>query len=277
MSNRERKSRLIRNYYLFIRDFFRDLFDDRLGFYAASMSWSTLFFIIPFLMIILVTFTYLPIFDTAYAKVHDFIAKTLLPANSKMVMDYIDTFVANADKLGIIGFLYTAVAAILFFRDYDFIVNDIFETPRRGLAKALRIYSLLVLLVPLVTWISYQLSSLAEKSFSGSFSFGFLHLKYTLSYIVVWGLFYIAYQLSPRIRIPPSMALVSSFIASLVWYLAKSVFIYYILYNKTYSGIYGSLSTVLFLFLWIYISWAIFLHGLRFCYLLSKEEEIEKI
>jgi len=56
-----------------------------------------------------------------------------------------------------------------------------------------------------------------------------------------------------------------------------SAFIFYVMHNKTYLSIYGSISTILFFFLWIYISWAIFLHGLRFCYLLDKDDLIEKI
>ncbi|HEY9130030.1 MAG TPA: YhjD/YihY/BrkB family envelope integrity protein, partial [Sulfurovum sp.] len=74
-----------------------------------------------------------------------------------------------------------------------------------------------------------------------------------------------------------SAALISSFIASLVWYISKSAFIFYVLHNKTYATIYGSISTLLFFFLWIYISWAIFIHGLKFCDLLNKNEEIDHI
>jgi membrane protein len=43
------------------------------------------------------------------------------------------------------------------------------------------------------------------------------------------------------------------------------MFIYYIFLNKSYTTLYGSFSIVLFLFLWTYVSWFIFLHGLRLC------------
>ncbi|MCF6207381.1 MAG: YihY/virulence factor BrkB family protein, partial [Sulfurovum sp.] len=89
--------------------------------------------------------------------------------------------------------------------------------------------------------------------------------------------FYITYPLSAWIRIKMRASLTSSFIASLIWYLSKSGFVFYVTHNKTYTSVYGSISTVLFFLLWIYISWAIFLHGLRFCYLLHKGVKIEKI
>jgi membrane protein len=98
-----------------------------------------------------------------------------------------------------------------------------------------------------------------------------------LPYFIIWMVFYILYQVSANTHITISSALISSFIASLVWYLSKSAFVYYVVYNKTYTNIYGSIATLLFFFLWIYISWAIFLHGLKFCDLLNKGEEIEHI
>lgn len=104
-----------------------------------------------------------------------------------------------------------------------------------------------------------------------------VHLLYILPYLIIWMVFYLLYQVSANTRINISAAAISSFIASLVWYLSKNGFVYYVLHNKTYLSIYGSVSTILFFFLWIYISWAIFLHGLKFCDLLDKEEEIDHI
>jgi membrane protein len=104
-----------------------------------------------------------------------------------------------------------------------------------------------------------------------------MHLDIVLPFLIVWGLFYITYQLSPKEHINPSAAMVSSFISSFIWYISKSLFLFYALHNHTYASIYGGLSTLLFFFLWIYISWAIFLHGLRLCHILDKEDDVEEI
>ncbi|WP_456393564.1 YihY family inner membrane protein [Nitratifractor sp.] len=267
------KKHLLREYYLFVKDFFKELFDSRLGFYAASMSWSTLFFIIPFMVILLVLFTHMPLFDTAYGRLHDLIAKNLVSSDSTTIMAHIDRFVANADRLGYIGIGYVAIAAILFFKDYDYIVNDIYETPNRSILGAFRTYFFLLLFLPLMLGGSFWLSAKIQSYMEAMGIAGTLHIYLLFPYLIIWLLFYIAYQFSPRGRVSPGAAAASSFIASLIWYLAKSGFVFYITYNKTYTSIYGGLSTLLFFFLWIYISWAIFLHGLRFCYLLDREED----
>ncbi len=268
---------ILRNYYLFVRDFFIDLLDDRLGYYASSLSWNTLFSIIPMLVILLSVFTSLPIFESYYGKLHDLIFSNLMPTDSAEIMKYIDAFVANSGKLGMVGVFYVTFAAIMFFKTYDYIVNDIFETPQRGILAAIRTYLGLVIIVPSMLGVSFYLSSLIQGYLDRHEITSAIHIYYFLPYLIIWSVFYIAYQFSSQKSISKTAAGTSSFIASMIWYLAKSGFVYYVMHNHTYASIYGSISILLFFFLWIYISWAIFLHGLRFCYLLDKGIAIEKI
>jgi len=265
------------NYYVFFRDFLKDLLDDRLGYYASSLSWNTIFSIVPLLVILLYIFTTLPLFQETYDKVQQLIFANLLPTQSEEMMHYINTFIENSDKLGMVGAFYVIFAAIMFFKNYDYIVNDIFELPSRGVLKSIKTYLLLVLLMPTMMGGSFYLSSLIQSYLDRSEITSIIHLYAILPYMIIWSGFYIAYQLSANTRIRKRAALVSSFIASLIWYLSKSGFLFYVMHNKTYTSVYGSISTVLFFLLWIYISWAIFLHGLRFCYLLDKDDEVDAI
>jgi membrane protein len=264
---------LLRQYWRFVRDFFHDLFDDRLGYYAASLSWNTLFSIIPILVILLSIFTYLPIFQEFYKTIHDLILSNLMPTDSKVILYHIDTFIANAGKLGMVGAFYVLFAAVMFFKNYDYIVNDTFHTPTRRFFQALRTYAGLILAVPLLLGASFFLSALIQGYLNHTEATRWINLYYFLPYLIVWLMFYLTYQFSANKRISRRAALTSSFIASLIWQLTKSGFVYYIIHNQTYASVYGGISIVLFFFLWIYISWAIFLHGLRFCYLLDKEIE----
>ena len=252
---------ILKNYYFFIRDFATDLFDAKHGHYASSLSWSMIFSIIPFLVIILAIFTNM----------------TLMPTYYKMIMDNINTFVENSDKLGYLGTLYVTFAAVMFFKDYDHIVNDIFSTPKRTILQAIKTYLLLVIIIPGMMATSFYFTSFVQVYLDKSSITSIIHLYTFLPFFITWMMFYIAYQLSANTHVEVSAAMISSFIASLVWYLSKSAFIFYVLHNKTYATIYGSISTLLFFFLWIYISWAIFIHGLKFCDLLNKNEEIDHI
>jgi membrane protein len=268
---------LIKNYYLFIRDFFTDLFDDNLGHFASSLSWSTVFSIVPLLVIFLSFFTKMALFESLYERVQKIMFENLVPTDSQIITDYINTFIQNSDKLGYIGAFYVTFAAIMFFKNYDYIVNYIFDAPLRGVVQAVKTYLLLLLIIPAMMAVSFYLSIFIQGYLDKTEITSFIHLYSFLPYLMAWMMFYIAYQISPNIHIDVQSALISSFIASLIWYLSKSAFVFYVMHNKTYASIYGSISTILFFFLWIYISWAIFIHGLKFCALLNKDEDIEHI
>ncbi|MCF6243894.1 MAG: YihY family inner membrane protein [Sulfurovum sp.] len=268
---------IFKNYYLFLRDFFKDLFDDKLGHYASSLSWSTLFSLIPLLVVLLAVFTSLPLFDSVYTKIEKLIFSNLMPTDSKIVISYINDFMSSTDKLGLIGAGYVSFALFMFFKNYDYIVNDVFNTDNRGLWSALKIYTLLLFIIPILIGSSFYLSTFIQTYLDKNSITSIIHLYSFLPYLIVWMMFYIAYQLSPNIKVDVQAAVISSFISSLVWYASKSAFIFYVVHNKTYTSIYGSVATLLFFFLWIYISWAIFIHGLKFCDLLNRDEEIEQI
>lgn len=270
-------SQLIKDYYIFIRDFLSALFDDKLSYYSASLSYYTLFSIIPILVIVLSIFTNLPIFDDVYKSIQNLLFENLMPTNSKEVLTYINTFVANSGKLGMMGVIYVLFASMMFFKNYDYIINDIFECERRSFWSSISIYWTLVTLTPVMLVLSFYLSTQLQIRLDRHELTDGIHLLEILPFFIIWSLFFLTYKISANRQVSTRASVISSFIASLVWYIAKSGFIFYVVHNKTYMSIYGSLSTLLFFFLWIYISWAIFLYGLKFCYLLEDDKEIDSI
>lgn len=268
---------LLKEYYIFIRDFIKALFDDKLGYYSASLSFYTLFSIVPLLVIVLSILTHLPIFDEIYKNIQNMLFKNLMPTNSQEILTYINSFVANSGKLGVVGVIYVLFASMMFFKNYDYIVNDIFESQRRSFWASVSVYWTLVTLTPIMLVLSFYLSTQIQDFLGDNRLISGVEIITILPFVVVWSIFFLTYKISANTDISTLAATISSFIASLVWYLAKIGFIFYVLHNKTYLSIYGSLSILLFFFLWIYISWAIFLHGLKFCYILDKYDEIEVI
>jgi len=107
MKTKIEPKRVLREYYIFIRDFIKVLFDDKLSYYSASLSFYTLFSIIPLLVIILSILTHLPIFDDIYKNIQDILFKNLMPTNSQEILTYINGFVANS--------AYGSLSILLFF------------------------------------------------------------------------------------------------------------------------------------------------------------------
>ena len=268
---------LIKSYYVFLRDFLSELFQDKLSYYSASLSFYTLFSIIPLLVIVLSIFTNLPLFEDVYNGIQALLFENLMPTHSKEVLIYINSFVENSGKLGMVGVIYVLFASMMFFKNYDYIVNDIFESKRRSFWSSVTVYWTLVTLTPIMMVLSFYVSTQIQVILDkNQFTDGIQVLK-VLPFFIIWSIFFLTYKISANTHVSTKAASISSFIASLAWYVAKSGFIFYVVHNKTYMSIYGGLSTLLFFFLWIYISWAIFLHGLKFCHLLEDDEEIKAI
>ena len=268
---------LIKEYYIFIRDFISALFEDRLSYYSASLSYYTLFSIIPIMVIVLSIFTNLPVFEDVYSSIQSLLFENLMPTHSREILTYINGFVENSGKLGMVGVIYVLFASMMFFKNYDFIVNDIFECERRSFWASVTVYWTLVTLTPIMLVLSFYASTQIQVFLDKNSWTASIHLLNVLPFFIIWGMFFISYKISANTDVSIKAASISSFIASLAWYLAKMGFVFYVLHNKTYLSIYGGFSILLFFFLWLYISWAIFLHGLKFCHLLEKDEEIEAI
>jgi len=270
------------NPFVDFKDFFLKIFDEKIEYYAASLSFYTIFSIIPMLLLVLSILANLPSFQDLYIEIKTFILSNLIPTDTVVFSNYIDSFMGNSVKMGVIGLFYILFTSFLFFKNYEYIVSEIFQEKTKSFWNALTTYWTLLTLTPIAILFSFYLSTNIQAVLNSTEITSSIQMSSILPYIIVWCLFLLTYKISINSEIKFKTAFISSFLASLIWYLAKISFVYYVFYNKAYSTIYGSFSTILFFFLWIYLSWIIFLYGLKICYLLElyyqgvKRVEIKK-
>jgi len=255
--------------------FFKKLRDVELAHYASSLSFHTILALIPILLITFSIFTKMPLFEVYYEKLQTFIFSALIPTQQDVIIHYLRDFMANTGNMGVVGIIFVLYISIMFFLDYEKIVSKIFEIPSRSFWEALATYWTMVTLMPLGLIIFFYSSSVVQEFLDKSDVTSSINLVRFSPYLIVWLLYLIMYSISAKTKVHLKSALFSSFVASLVWYVSKILFVYYVTYNKTYLSIYGSFSILLFFFLWIYFSWFIYLYGLKFCFLLN-EKETEK-
>jgi len=98
---------------------------------------------------------------------------------------------------------------------------------------------------------------------------GWVNVMAMVPYLIIWALFFLIFKIASVEKTSTQAAALSSFIIAIVWNVAKSGFISYVIMNKSYTTIYGSFSALLFFLLWIYVSWIIFIYGLKLCYLID--------
>ena len=263
--------------YRVIRTYFTSLFDKDITFYASSLSFYTLFTLVPVMLIVLSISTSLTSFDAFYSNIKSFIMDNILPVSSDAFSSFIDSFMQNSMQLSIIGIVSVIVSSMLFFQNCEYIVNKIFKTKPRGFWESLTIYWTLVTLTPIALVFSFYLSNELQNILGAHEYTKALNILELFPYLIIWSLFFLIYKISANVEISNRAAGISSFAVSLTWYLAKIGFISYVMKNQTYATIYGSFSTLIFFFLWVYLSWIIFIYGLKLCYTIEQVAQEAKI
>jgi len=263
---RDKTLKVIAHVKLFIFSFV----DKELTLFAASLSFYTIFTIIPLLLIMMTLLTSMPSFQDHYLKIQNFIFSNLMPVNSEAVMTQINGFLENSSKMGIVSFAAILVSSLLFFKNFEYIANRIFHAESRNLWESITTYWTMLTLTPIALGISFYITGyIATLMASNSLTSG-LNILPLIPYIIIWALFFLIFQIGPNAKVNPKASLISSLIISVIFSLSKNAFIYYVFLNKSYTTMYGSFAIAMFLFLWIYVSWLIFIYGLKLCYLIDK-------
>jgi membrane protein len=242
------------------------MFDRDITVYASSLSFYTIFTLVPLLIISLSLIANVPVFSAQYAAMQVFLFDNIMPVQTEAIAGYLESFFKNSVQLGIIGFSTMIVSSMLFFQNFEHIVEKIFHSPQRSVWEAITTYWTLITLTPIVLIASMSLKAYLETNITG-FTLNALSI---FPFLLLWGIFFIIYKIAVNAVISPKAAAISSFIVALVWGLAKNSFVQYVFYNKTYATMYGSLSALIFFFLWIYVSWIIVIYGMKLCYLINR-------
>ncbi|XOB61419.1 YihY/virulence factor BrkB family protein [Campylobacterota bacterium DY0563] len=242
-------------------------FNDDTTYYAASLSFFTIFSLLPIIALLIYIISSLELVQGYLDVFINYIFDILNPTHSKEFLEAFKDYISNSNKLGTIGILYMLFVFIMFFKDYEYIVNKIHKAKRKPLLQSFFFYLIFLVTLPLM---------LAALNIALSFYENTI-FNWFITFIFAWFIFFGLFKLSVNKYISSKAAAISSLFTLIVLSITKNLFVYYVVYNKTYSTIYGSLAILLFSFFWIYISWVIYLYGIKMCHKLNILEESKKL
>lgn len=248
--------------------------EQEIFYFSASLSFYTIFAILPFLLIVLSIISNLPSFQNKIADLKNLIISNIIPTNTEMIAQMLDSLMRNPSQMGIVGFIYIIVTSLLFFRNYEFITSRMFNSKPRGILDSLKVYWVMITFFPVMLALMFYLSNeIKDLLFVRKQAFFFTWL---LSWLLACVSFLALFLISANKTLNKKILLISSFSCASIWYFLKWGFFYYISYNTTYPSLYGSISVLLTFMLWVYISWAVLLFGMRVCEGISIVAETKK-
>lgn len=263
----------------FAKLFARRMDENKLGVYAGYLTYSTLLAIVPLIMVAFSIFAMLPVFDDAANQLKVFMYENVAPNASEMVQEYLERFVSNSQKMGIVSILGLVVVAVMLIANIDKAFNEMWHnTPKRPLVRSFLLYVGVLIFAPLLAGasilVSTYLFSLELFEMADIFSLKHYFLK-SVPFLLTWLMFTLIYKIVPNTDVKWRHAALGALFAGVFFTLGKQIFVWYITTFPSYQAIYGALATIPIMFVWVQLSWKVVLLGGQFASVL-KEIEMEK-
>lgn len=237
-------------------------------FAAASLAFSTLLSIIPFLIIVLAVFQSIGGLEQFYPKIEGLLLSYMKEATGSTVTRYIKNALqnVNAKALGISGGLFLLWASLGLIRNIDFAFNKIWKVKMsKPVYKRILLHWLILLAAPITLAIFTGLKSISffsnvqnlEHQFLFSFSIALLLMS--------------LYKAIPDVHVKILPAAVSAVLASIALSVVQSSFLWLSIRVFRNNQIYGSLASFPIFLVWLLVVWYVVLAGVAFCAFLQQK------
>jgi membrane protein len=275
---------------------------------ASALTFTTLLGIVP---LVGVLFSFLKGFGLhekvlpeilAYVTAQNQDAATILSDLGENVVNYIDQ--TNVTALGFVSLMVIVLSVGSLLQACEHAFNFIWQVHRqRPILVKIRDYTFILIITPLMLFIGLSMrqafSGLAVQplfivreaftallgpypalresagywfsSLNGLAIFGYGSLQ-LLPFVVLICLFTFIYIYAPFTRVPFGAALAGGIFGALLWQGAYQAYIEFQFGMVRYNKIYGTLASLPFTLMWIYMSWVILLIGAELAYVLHSLE-----
>ena len=259
---------------------------NRAGQQAASLSYYTIFGLVPLAIVVLLIFQSFPAYQDIGDRVKQFAYEQLHltkieysqneedPDEKVMLTDYLDSIIqrffggVNSKSLSLLSAVLVIWAALALLSTIERAFNHIWHVSRgRSFLHRMINYWALLTLGPLLVGVGiYVTTQYAAIRDIETTVLAYRVVPVILSYLLSLLAFFLLYFVLPSTKVNPAAALWGAAVAALVWSFAKHGFSTYVTQFIPYSKIYGVLGLIPLSVFWIHITWLIALFGLQLTY-----------
>jgi len=227
---------------------------------ASSLSFYTIMAFVIFSLLVASNTT----FQNYYKEFETFLLSNIFNINQDVVEKFINLIYANNVKGNSIsewtGWSYIFIISILFFQNFETIMRNIYYSPKRSLQEKLTIYwtmiTLLPILLPYVSlYTAQEVQNFLDKSEIP------INVLFITPFLTLFLMFWLAYVIGANKKLHFLSLFIPSFIGTILTYLVKTILSNYVNFNGGYPTIHETLNILIVLFIWIYITWVVFIAG----------------
>lgn len=235
---------------------------------AAAVAYYTLLSLVPLLIFLIsLGMAVLGSFDAAFQGSMLLVRGVVVHLDHQS-LESLRSFVEHANRFQWPGLILLAWTSRRIFASLFSALELVFGVPGRSFAKHNLVALSMVLLAGVAVLLTLAITMLAATSeglilrFSAGGEFQNLHVlvRTLVPWAITFTFFFVVYRFVPRRVADSGHAAVGAILATVLWETAKEAFAYYVRNVARYAGIYGTLTGILVLSLWLEISVSIILY-----------------
>lgn len=242
---------------------------------AGSLTYTTLFAIVPMLTVFLVIVSSIKALEPARQQMQTWIYSNFLPKTSIAFDKALNAFTENSSNLTIIGILFLFVTTVLMLSSIELAFNRIWRVrqARGGIVGFMR-YWTIISLGPIILGTAFVLSStvasmnILSNSVAG-YQFDFAYVLLFISFTLTCLGFSLLYWTIPNRSVPIKSAVIAGIFSGVVFELLKNLFGFIMSNFTSYQLVYGAFAALPIFLLWIYTSWIVVLLGVQISYAIT--------
>lgn len=247
----------------------------QLSLWAMSLVYTTLLSLTPFLALGFSLLKALGVHNSLEPVLVEAL-KGLGPAQAQQVSDTVVSFVSKVEvgvlgSLGVALLLYSAVSLI---QKVEGAFNEVWQVENpRGISHRLTEYLAVLTVGPALVFTALGLTAGAlTGAWAGwmariePFGFFLYVLSTLLPYLLIVGVFTFLYAFVPQARVKARAAMIGGVVAGLLWQTLSYAFAAFVAGATDYNAIYSGFAIIIFVLIWLYVSWLILLAGCQIAY-----------
>lgn len=248
---------------------------DRCRDQAASLTYTTLFAVVPMLTVFLVIISSIKALEPARQQLQQLIYSNFLPKTTIAFDKAFNAFTDKSSNLTVIGILFLFITTVMMLSSIETVFNRIWrvQETRGGIIGFMR-YWTIISLGPILLGSAFVISStvaslnVLSDNFTGYEVNGEFVLWLISFALTILGFFILNWTI-PNRSVPIKAALIAGTFSAVVFELLKDLFGLIMTNFTSYEIVYGAFAAVPIFLLWIFLSWNIVLLGVEISYALT--------
>lgn len=192
----------------------------------------------------------------------------------RRMLAFVDSYLNQASEgvfvgIGILFLLWTLISLVSSVEDSFNAIWGVKEG--RSIWRKVTDYTAMLLILPVLMICAGGLSMLMSSTLNSVFHFKFLTPLVSLSleagsWVFTWLFFTAVYMLIPNVKVKFTNALIAGCMAGTGYLILQWIFVSGQMYVAKYNAIYGSVSFIPLMLIWLQLVWVIILSGAVICY-----------